>query len=278
MYVVTDIGKFYSESIGFNTLAVPGAPIVTSNNISGIGLNEFSITGNVNYEGASPVFKRGFCWSINTNPTLADNTINAGQGSGGFSSKIINLKSNTIYFIRAFASNSQGTSYGEQLQVTTKSIKDLKYGDKFNGGILVYFLEPGDYGYSSNEPHGLILADTVISSVQWGCNNVSITTSNKIGYGKSNTDNILLNCSSPLTAANVCDKLILNGYDDWFMPSENELKKIFENYKNINIPISNRYWSSHAFSPQTASAVRPDGMLFNDLRTTPYSVLAVRQF
>lgn len=76
--------------------------------------------GNVNNEGGHPITKRGVCWSKSTEPTLTDFCTDNGSGDGTFVSSITGLTANTLYYIRAYATNCQGTSYGTQTSFSTK--------------------------------------------------------------------------------------------------------------------------------------------------------------
>ena len=73
----------------------------------------------VTYEGGTEVTARGVCWSLESNPTVSDNVISLGSGLGEFSGTMNNLNENTSYYVRAFATNSYGTAYGEEYMVTT---------------------------------------------------------------------------------------------------------------------------------------------------------------
>lgn len=65
------------------------------------------------------VTNRGICWSTTENPTITSNKTIDGIGKGVFASKIQGLMANTLYFIRAYATNSKGTAYGNQVSFTT---------------------------------------------------------------------------------------------------------------------------------------------------------------
>ena len=83
--------------------------------------NYITVTGNVTSEGASAVSKRGFCWSTVTNPTVSDATSSNSYGPGQFSQEITGLALNSTYFIKSYATNANGTSYGNQLEIKTLS-------------------------------------------------------------------------------------------------------------------------------------------------------------
>jgi uncharacterized protein (TIGR02145 family) len=92
------------------------APKVTTNTTSAISYTTATSGGNVTAEGGASVTARGVCWSTSTNPTiaLATKTVD-GTGTGAFTSSITGLAANTTYYVRAYATNSVGTSYGTQV-------------------------------------------------------------------------------------------------------------------------------------------------------------------
>ena len=79
------------------------------------------LRGEVTYDGGMPVTARGLCWSLSHNPTLSANHSNEGSGLGSFSSSVHGLSANTTYYVRAYATNSEGTSYGNEVDFTTLS-------------------------------------------------------------------------------------------------------------------------------------------------------------
>ncbi len=98
-------------------------PYVTTSAISSITPTSAVSGGNVTDDGGMAVTARGVVWSTNQNPTL-ENAIgytNNGSGTGSFTSNITNLNPSTTYYVRAYATNSVGTAYGEQLWFTTQS-------------------------------------------------------------------------------------------------------------------------------------------------------------
>jgi len=80
--------------------------------------------GYISSDGGSPVYGRGVCWSQSPNPTIEDFTTQDGYGIGGFQSFMTGLLAGTTYFVRAYATNNAGTSYGNEYYITTSSYSD----------------------------------------------------------------------------------------------------------------------------------------------------------
>ena len=121
----------------------------------------------------------------------------------------------------------------------------LAIGDLHQGGIVFYL--DGNGG-------GLIAAPSDQSPAVWGCYGEPIGgTGSAIGTGNQNTMNIVEGCDSSESAAYICANLILGGYEDWFLPSEDELYKMYLKREDINTTaLANNgssfspsfYWSS----------------------------------
>lgn len=75
--------------------------------------------GNITTDGGASITARGICWGKATNPTTANDKTTIGTGTGIFSSFITGLTASTIYFVRAYATNSAGTVYGNEISFTT---------------------------------------------------------------------------------------------------------------------------------------------------------------
>ncbi|MCQ2270274.1 MAG: fibrobacter succinogenes major paralogous domain-containing protein [Bacteroidales bacterium] len=95
-------------------------PTVTTTSVTNITHNSATSGGDVTADGGANVTARGVCWSTNQNPTIADSHTADGSGTGSFSSSITGLSPNTTYYVRAYATNSVGTSYGTQGSFTTQ--------------------------------------------------------------------------------------------------------------------------------------------------------------
>ena len=96
-------------------------PVVTTNSMRHITLTSAICGGMVTASGGAEVSARGVCWSTSPNPTVSDSHTNDGDGTGAFSSNITGLSANTTYWVRAYATNCAGTSYGQVKSFTTPS-------------------------------------------------------------------------------------------------------------------------------------------------------------
>jgi uncharacterized protein (TIGR02145 family) len=116
-YATNSDGTAYGDDLTFTTN--PVLPTVTTLSISGITVSTASCGGNVTNEGGANVTARGVCWSTSSNPTTSDPKTSDGTGSGEFFSSLTGLASNTKHYIRAYATNSAGTAYGNELSFST---------------------------------------------------------------------------------------------------------------------------------------------------------------
>ncbi len=102
------------------TVVVPATvATVTTEAISNIDKNTATGGGNVTADGNATVTARGICWSTSHNPTISDSYTTDGTGMGSFTSNMTGLTANTTYYVRAYATNSAGTAYGEEVSFTT---------------------------------------------------------------------------------------------------------------------------------------------------------------
>ena len=101
----------------------PGNPAtLTTLAIQNITANSATSGGSITSDGGTPVTQHGICWATTQNPTTANNTAVAGTGTGSFTANLTGLAANTTYYVRAYAINTAGTAYGNQLSFTTSQI------------------------------------------------------------------------------------------------------------------------------------------------------------
>ena len=119
-YATNSVGTAYGNVITFRTTAT--TPALTTEPITEITANSATSGGNISSDGGATVSVRGVCWSTNPNPTTDHLKTTDGAGPGTFSSALTNLTSGTIYYVRAYATNNMGTSYGNEVSFNTPSI------------------------------------------------------------------------------------------------------------------------------------------------------------
>ena len=120
-YATNSEGTSYGEQKTFTTLQYIQLPTVTTTIVTNVTSTTATSGGNVTDDGGATVTARGVCWSTSPDPTINDNKTTDGNGTGAFTSQLTNLTHSTTYYIRAYATNSEGTSYGEQRYFSTLS-------------------------------------------------------------------------------------------------------------------------------------------------------------
>ena len=201
---------------------------VTTNNVTDIELESAQCGGDVSLtsEDSLTVTSRGVCWSTSPNPTINDNKTEDGSGTGSYTSNLANLTENTIYYVRAYATNEKGTSYGEE-----KSFATLSTTGTINGYDWVDLGLPSglkwatcNVGASSPEDYGNYYA--------WG------ETTTKSNYSSSNSATYVLTISQlqsqgyidgsgNLTPSH--DAATANCGGSWRMPTKEEQQELIDN-------------------------------------------------
>lgn len=113
-------GIAYGEEKNFTTLDFD-LPEVTTAEVTNITQTAAKGGGEVTSDGGTTVTERGICWSINHNPTINGSHTNNGTGTGNFTCNMNNLNAHTTYYVRAYATNSRGTAYGEEVSFNTSA-------------------------------------------------------------------------------------------------------------------------------------------------------------
>ncbi|MBQ6771389.1 MAG: T9SS type A sorting domain-containing protein [Bacteroidales bacterium] len=125
-YATNSEGTSYGNEVSFTTTS---PPTVATNNVTNIAPNSAICGGNVTSEGSATVTARGICWSTGHNPNIYSSHTNDGTGMGSYTSNITGLNPETQYYVRAYATNSEGTSYGEEVSFTTTKWLDVTTSD-----------------------------------------------------------------------------------------------------------------------------------------------------
>lgn len=272
-FAVNSIGTGYGNQV---TLLYSGnVPSgITTNTISNISSNTATTGGSVISDGGcNSITTRGVCWSyLNLSPTISDSKTIDGSGTGTFVSSVTSLLSNKTYYLRAYATNSNGTVYGNQQTFTTTGPPSLYLGLSYQGGIIFYMDGTGQ--------HGLIATTSDQGGAEWGCTGTSIPgTNTAIGSGAQNTAAIIAGCGQTGIAARICDNLVLNGYSDWFLPSKDEMNLMYQNRGLIGSFPTNYYWTSSEYASNYAWLQDfTNGTQYSNYKSNYPSVRAVRAF
>jgi uncharacterized protein (TIGR02145 family) len=95
---------------------------VTTTNVTGITQITASSGGNVTSDGNADVTSRGVCWGTTQNPTTSSSKTSDGTGIGTFTSSMTGLTPGTTYYVKAYATNSEGTAYGSQVSFSSNPV------------------------------------------------------------------------------------------------------------------------------------------------------------
>ena len=213
--------------------------------------------GEVTFDGGAMIIARGICWSTSTAPTtiLSTKTTESGT-SGAYSSTMTGLIPNTTYYVRAYATNSVGTAYGDEISFTTST---LAIGDLYLGGKVAYIDESGIHGF-------VCALEDQSTSIYWGAASITtigaayteLETNGVYGISKSggrkNTDVIIAAQGIYPCAASICAALTIGGAlpGEWYLPSKGELYQVYINRAIIGGFSLTNYWSSSEFDTNYA--------------------------
>ncbi len=118
-YATNNIGTGYSSEINFKTTAtVASLSTSVANSITSTSAKS---GGSISSDGGASITAKGICWDTKQSPTIQNSKTNDGTGSGNFTSDISGLVAGVKYYVRAYATNSVGTNYGNELSFTTSA-------------------------------------------------------------------------------------------------------------------------------------------------------------
>lgn len=216
-YATNASGTGYGNELSFTTNA--GLAVVATAEISAIILQEASTGGNVTSDGGAPVTERGIVYSLQSNPTTDNIKVKAGTGTGAFTTKTSTLGSEKDYYLRAYAINSNGTSYGNEIKFKSPSanvISDLE-GNGYtytNASMMVMTMNLKTTKYTNGDPiiNGL-------TGFNWATTSVGAYTFPNGNEDNKNSDGVLYNLHAINDPRGVCPA-------GWHVPSDGEWKQI----------------------------------------------------
>ena len=194
-----------------------------------------------------------------TSPPTGGYTIYYMRPTGGPSIEVATSDAQCVRFLKSFGATGSTianvlswASGQSNYYIQTGATPTYTVGQSALGGIIGYLLQPGDPGYNANIQHGLVASTydypqsgQYADKVEWGCFGTTIgNTDTVIGSGYQNTVNIIAGCGTPGTAAVLAKATTDGGYNDWYLPSKDELNVLIINRNTIGGWNNNNYWTS----------------------------------
>jgi len=235
-YATNQAGTAYGDTVSFISAECPAVlPTVITASIDSIEQSSAWSGGNVTDEGSSSVSVKGVCWSESPKPTLSDNYTEDGAGLGTFTSILTGLEPNTRYYVRAYATNSEGSAFGDDESFTTSSASSetvTDFDDNVYGTVQI-----GDQvwmkenlkvtHYSDGTPIPLVESNSAweaLNDIDKGYCWYDNSTTNKDLYGGLYTWTTAVNGASstdtnPSGIQGVCP-------NNWHLPSDVEWKQL----------------------------------------------------
>lgn len=147
-FATNDEGTSFGDVITVRTVEHPMVPSVTTDEVSDITLNTAVCGGNVLSDGFAEVTERGICYATHETPTVFDYKVAGGSGTGLFQCRMTGLETLTTYYVRAYARNSEGIGYGNEVtfitadetflpEVITKPVTDFNHFYAIGEGEVV---------------------------------------------------------------------------------------------------------------------------------------------
>ena len=256
-----------------DTSNLSSSSVISLDSISNISSQSAYLHGDV-ISSSSSIIERGFVIDSLPQPTLIDTKLSGGTTLGAFQEVVNNLVPNgKNYFARAYLITNIDTVFSNQISFTTSvsSSSSLSIGDNFQGGIIFYLSNDGQ--------SGLVVTPINIGNAQFGCPSSEIGgTSKGLWSGKQNTEKIVAGCNESSNAAALCANLVYQGYDDWYLPSWDEIVAMRQNLQANGLgSFNSQIWSSSESSSTNALAY--DFVCYKDYpKNYTLGVRAVRSF
>ena len=276
-YATTSSGTLYGEQKEFTTLGDNNGgdddnddngggnggdddeatkPTVTTNSVSNITFESATCGGNVTDDGGANVTAGGVCWSTSPNPTTSDNKTTDGSGIGSFTSKLTNLNENTTYYVRAYATNEKGTSYGEEKSFTTE-IQEQEPSGYINGYAYVDLGLPSGLKWATCNVGADSPEDYSGNYYAWG----ETTTKTRYTYENCVTNGIAFN---DISGNRQYDAATDNWGSSWRSPKRHEMDELI-NLCEWEWTQVNRVYGCKVIGPNDNYIFLPAAGLYDDV-------------
>ncbi len=177
------------------------------------------------------VTQKGFCYRTSPNVTIQNGTLKVIDDSflnAEFESELLSLTSNTTYYIKSYIVEGGKVYYSPETSFKTAG------GIGVSGGHIFY--DKGEvtdgWRYLEAAPANLIYNGT--NKILWGCLDLKVNqTQSTLGSGAANTARIVSQCANANCAARLCDNFTINGLNDWFLGSEDEMMIFYKSSINV---------------------------------------------
>lgn len=161
-YVICNDKVYYSNELSFKTLAVLTVPVLTTTPASMVTTTSATVGGTISGNGGSDITESGVCYGLSSNPDITTSTrisTNPLVATGSYSISITNLQANKVYYVRAYAINAKGVSYGAQTTfctynetiTSTENVRKVCFGTNKELKIIqftdIHFYSPGAHAY-----------------------------------------------------------------------------------------------------------------------------------
>ncbi|MES2703380.1 MAG: Ig-like domain-containing protein [Bacteroidota bacterium] len=158
--------------------SAPNAPIVTTSSISATGCTSATTGGNVTSEGGTAVIARGVAWNTTGSATISGAHTTDGTGGGSFTSTLTGLTAGATYYVRTYATNSVGTSYGPENTITMPGTATITGASSVCAGTTTTLGLSGSGGTWSSSDTSLAMVNSagVVTGVSAGSVTISYTT------------------------------------------------------------------------------------------------------
>lgn len=141
-FATNDIGTAYGDEVMFTTLSLP---LVITAEVKAITDVTAIAGGEVVFDGGGNITDRGIFWGTDPDPEITGNLFSIGTGAGVFEGMLTSLEPATLYYVKAFATNSVGTVIGNEMifitlslpQVITMDASDITYNSAIVGGEVI---------------------------------------------------------------------------------------------------------------------------------------------